>query len=262
MVISTGLRIKKFNGIYKMKYYCHYTIYLPPIHIPWLMRGLGFRLPKGSIIDVVFDNPSNPDACIKEMEVQKKSHLKDFVVFCEVSTEKYRMPNTNRALERFLKSDCDIFITPQDDQKIQGYNFIDNISNLYSQEKNIGIVSGRSGFKDLSFKGMFSSSFVFNNTTKWIGSGEYKAVNLINDGPLILSKEVVEIVGLFDMNMTVFYIEVDYAFMCKKAGLQNYVLGMEIVHETWGRERSSEVYKASYGFGGKDIAYLRKKHNL
>lgn len=244
-----------------MKFYCHYTIYLGSYHIPYLLKGIGFRLPKGSFVDIVMDNPNNPEECRITFENAKKLYIQGFNTSFEISNEKYRMPNTNRALRRFLESDYDIFITPQDDQKIQGCDFIENIENLY-KEKNIGIIGGRSGFDNMRYENMYSSSFVMTHHTKWLKSGEYRAVNLINDGALILSKETVKKIGLFDTNMTVFYIEVDYALRCTKAGLQNYVLGMELIHERWGKKEPSDVYKKEYDYGRKDLMYLKQKHGL
>ena len=95
------------------------------------------------VIDFVFDN------CTDESVYYFKNHniINTHQVVYFESDKKLRWPNTNDAIERFLKSDCDIFLSPQDDMKVQDKFILQNLENLYSRERNIGIVGMRDGIK-------------------------------------------------------------------------------------------------------------------
>lgn len=82
----------------------------------------------------------------------------------------------------------------------------------------------------------FSSNFSFNapNQATFLKSGEYKRVRHVNDGPLLLSRQTINKVGLFTEDMWMHYVDTDYSYRCLEAGLNNYVMGAEVIHEKWG----------------------------
>ena len=94
---------------------------------------------------------------------------------------------------------------------------------------------------------------------RWLQRGEYEKVKCINDGALLLSKETINQIGLFDESMNAFYIENDYCARCIKQGLTNYVMGAELIHLKLSCIES-ELYDADKDFGAIDLAILLSKH--
>lgn len=207
--------------------------------VQWLCKGIKYFIPKGSHVDIILDNCT--DKSKYWLENLGPYSLENYVFNFYESTISYRWQNTNEAIKRFLKTDCDIFLSPQDDQKIQDAFLIQNLKDLYDQNKNVGII----GMRDGIINGRFWSahhSLITDNTT-WLAAGDYLPVDEINDGPICLSRETIEKIGLFDTeNFISFYTDTDYSRRCTKAGLQNYVMGAEIVHEKWGNVQASTIY--------------------
>ena len=106
-----------------MKFYIHYCIWNKQAHIPWICEGIRKSISKGSIIDFVFDNCTDGSIeAFKHLIVAPPTQygsLHGYEVRYFDSLKKLRMPNTNDAIERFMKSDCSLFLSPQDDMKIQ-----------------------------------------------------------------------------------------------------------------------------------------------
>jgi len=244
-----------------MKFYIHYTIWNKSGHIPWICDGIKTSAPKNSIIDITFDNCiddsiKNFETCLRSRENEYGS-LKGFIVNYRNSEKKLRWPNTNDALERFMKSDCDLFFSPQDDMKIQDKFVYKNLENLYMIE-GVGMVGMRDGIV-MSTNQFYSSSHSpgGGHTTIWLRSGEYKEVDYVNDGPICLNKNAVEKVGLFDLEYWAHFGDNDYCFRATQNGLQNYVMGAEIVHEKWGNVQPSEVWNQEYSLHDHEV-YNRK----
>lgn len=240
-----------------MKAYLHYNIWNKSEHIEWIVRNISYFVPKNTVIDISFED------CIDgsyEIFNNCKGLLKDYEVISTITDKKYRMKNFNLAIDRFLKTDCDFIISPQDDQFIQDSNLINNLTNLFSSISNVGLVGMRDGFT-FDYKDYYSSNFSIKtpNFKKWLNSGEYQKVKSVNDGALAISKKTVNTVGLFDEKMNVFYIETDYCARCIKLGFDNYVMGSEFVHVKIGA-KNSEVYNPELKFGAIDLSILNSKH--
>ena len=248
-----------------MKFYLNYNIWNKESHIDILLRCIKYFIPPTVIIDFTFEDLKDSSLINFNNSNNTQKYLINHQYTATETSLKYRMKNINAAIERFLKTDCDVFIAPQDDQFIQDSRLLDNIRNLYSQENNIGLVGMRDGF-EYGYKNYFSSNFSISipsyNTT-WLKSGDYKCVDIVNDGPLVLHRKTIEKVGLFDAeNFNVFYIEDDYCLRCKKLGLRNFVLGGEILHMKFGSVLRSELYYPHLNFAAIDRSVLRRKHNV
>lgn len=247
-----------------MKCYLHYNIWNKESHIDLILRNINYFIPNNVFIDFTFEDLK--DASLRNFDYfnNQQKYLLNHKYRAEETKLKYRMNNINAAIERFLKTDYDIFITPQDDQFIQDSNFISNILNLYSKEENVGLVGMRDGF-DQSGKNYHSSHFSVSSpsfNTKWLKSGEYFEAFFLNDGPLVLHRNTIEKVGFFDTaNFSVFYLEYDYCFRSRNAGLKNYVLGTELLHMKFGNIINSEVYNLQFDYARKDRESLKRKHN-
>lgn len=220
-----------------MRIYLHYTLWNKAAHVPWICDGIRTTMPKDTVLDFVLDN------CTDSTEKNLRDCLTHggyggllgFKVLINQG-RKFRWPNTNDALVRFLKSDCTHFLSPQDDQQIQDKKIFENIASVPT----FGILGMRDG---IDWEGNYFSSNFSKGTDKttWLSSGDYKKVRFVNDGPIFISREVVERVGFFDEGFIAHYADNDYSFRCNDAGYDNYVMGAEIVHEKWGCKVCGEI---------------------
>lgn len=243
-----------------MKIFLHYTIWNKGTHVPWLVNGIRQTFPYGTELDFVMDNCTDDSRqnlinCIQS--ITGFPSLGNYKVRVFTGTKKYRWPNTNDAIERFMQSDCDLFVSPQDDQKLQNPFLMNDLFELYRREgiDSVGIVGMRDG---IDFAGkMHSSPFSTSKADHYLRPGEYRQVQIVNDGPICLSKQTVQKVGVFDTQFWAHYNDNDYCFRCESAGLKNFVMGCELVHEKWGNVQASEVW--SQEFSTHDYTVYRKK---
>lgn len=232
--------------------------------MPWILEGIRKSFPPGTIVDFVFENCTDESLNAFKQRINGPvgmyGTLRGFDVRYYESTKKLRMPNVNDALERFMKSDAALFVTPQDDMKIQDHYIVPNLIKLYSEQANIGIVGMRDGLRG----GMFYSSNHSpggsrdKNNTVYLKSGEYREVDQVNDGPLVLSKFAVDKVGYFDRELWAHYHEPDYCWRSEEQGLRNFVMGAEIVHEKFGCQTcgpvvQSEIWNQEYSSHDYDL---------
>lgn len=224
-----------------MKLYLHYTIWNKAAHVPWLCEGIRTAIPKDSKIDFVLDNCTDDTEknLATMMNVSGYGSLVGYNVQVHKSSTPYRWPNTNKAIKRFLESDCTHFLSPQDDQQIKDKFIVRNLEDLYLNER-VGMVGMRDGidFNGDYFSSMFSDA---GQNVRWLVAGEYMKVRYVNDGPICLSRDVIESVGLFDTEFIAHYADNDYSFRCLRSGFENYVMGAEIVHEKWGCKVCGEI---------------------
>ena len=245
-----------------MKIFLHYTIWNKEGHIPWICEGIKKSMPKNTVLDFVFDNPT--DNGVNQLQIymnlpaNEYGSLRGYKCHYYVSSKKLRWPNTNDAIERFMKSDCDLFLSPQDDMKIQDKFLVENLTKLYQENTEVGLVGMRDGLIGNDF---YSSCHSPGGTnTKYLRSGEYQKVDFVNDGPVCLNKRTVQKVGLFDTEYWAHFGDNDYCFRCNDLGLNNFVMGAEVVHEKWGSIEASEVWNQEYSNHDWEV-YRRKWPN-
>jgi GT2 family glycosyltransferase len=227
-----------------MKIFVHYTIWNKESMVQWFAKGIKYCIPPGSHVDFVLDNCTDSTKLIvSNLQSDPNFNLNEYVFNWYESDKKYRWQNTNDAIERFLQTDCTHFLSPQDDQKIQDSFIFQNLQMLYnSAPVKVGIIGMRDGITDGNYLSAHHSHKV-TSPQRWLRSGEYHPVEYINDGPVCLSRECIEAIGLFDVNNFIaFYTDQDYSYRCKQQGFQPYVMGAEIVHEKWGNVIASELY--------------------
>jgi hypothetical protein len=241
-----------------MRGYLHYNIWNKANHIDLILRGINYFVPKDTIIDISFEDCF--DNSIEIFDSLKNKYLEGYEVVVTKASRKYRMKNFNDAIERFMNTNCDFIVSPQDDQFIQDYNLFDNLKNLISTQ-NVGIIGTRDGFT-FDFREYYSSHFSVKTPqhVKWLKSGEYQKVKCINDGALIIPKSTISKVGLFDENMTAFYIENDYCARCIKGGFDNFVIGVELLHIKLFGAIASELYENNFDYANKDLQIFQSKH--
>ncbi len=217
-----------------MKLWICYVIWNKAAHIPWICEGIRLTMPKGTHVDFVLDNCTDQTEAHLNTVVNANGYggLEGYTVTIHKSTKQYRWPNTNDSIGRFLTSDCTHFFSPQDDQQIQDKFIFGNLEKLYSEADNIGFVGMRDGVTE---SGHFFSSCFSKPTpkTSWLKSGQYISVKYVNDGPICISRQTIQKVGVFNPDFIAHYTDNDYSFRCNKLGLTNYVMGAEIIHEKW-----------------------------
>lgn len=250
-----------------MKIYLHYNIWNKGAHVPWICEGLRWTMPKGTVIDWVLENCTDKTEENLRMCIDSKGYgmVSQFDNRIHISKKKYRWPNCNDALGRFMQSDCDLFLSPQDDQQIQDKHLISNLENLFkfaeTIQKKPGLIGMRDGIDGAGF--YYSSNFSKGtDKTTWLIPGEFRKCRHVNDGPIALTKEVVNKVGYFDEAYWAHYSDQDYSYRCNREGFQNFILGAEIVHEKWsckvcGEVQASEVW--SQEFSEHDYKVFRLK---
>jgi hypothetical protein len=137
-------------------------------------------------------------------------------------------------IERFLETDCDVLIVPQDDNRFQR-PLLPDLQKLWDiYGTSLGWISGRDGH-GLGYADMVCSPFSDSNSTKTkLPIGEYREVLMMNTGPVVYFRHVIEKVGLPDPDMP-WYWWSDYSLRCKQAGLTNILLSMSCLHEKFGR---------------------------
>jgi GT2 family glycosyltransferase len=198
--------------------------------------------PKDVIIDFVFENCTDSSY----QRLLNNDLVRTHIVRHFESTKKLRWPNTNDAIERFMQSECDIFLSPQDDMFLQDKFILLNLENLYMRERNVGIVGMRDGIVNGRFFSSCHSPGSDPHRTKYIKSGEYVHVEKVNDGPIALNKSTIKNIGLFDLEYWAHFGDDDYCFRCNEAGLRNFVMGAEVIHEKFGNVIQSEVWNDDY----------------
>ena len=168
----------------------------------------------------------------------KNISVKDFAspfpfIICN-EKEQFEHKCNNRLLNWLLNTEYDTLIVLHEDMLITGNTLITDIENLLTSEKNIGIIGGRDGF-GVGYSNMHSSPFSKSSYVKRLEIGEYHPCRLVNFGPIVYTRELVQKIGFLDEGYQFAYAEQDYALRAELFGLQNYVLGMDIEHEKFGK---------------------------
>lgn len=239
----------------------------------WLCSGL-YKSFKDKEVDIYFllDNPiDGTDQMFMDGTMDTilpKSRFNwHFTVHYGHPLEQFKFHLQNIGLKYGYENGYDWIICPQDDQKLEDPLLLQNIRKVYNDGRGpaatpqrIGLIGGRDGFDELDYKNAWGS--LFSHPTgigyKWLKNGDLASVNYLNDGPLCYHRSTIEKVGYHDEKFKVFMSELDYCRRCTKAGLQNYVLGMSVVHEKFGTLRSN-LYYQRHEISKHDADYFNKK---
>lgn len=148
----------------------------------------------------------------------------------------------------------------QDDQQVRGNRLLNDIDVLRAKYgETLGVVGGRDGFFG-GYKHMAGSTHSKSALRETeLNIGEFAPRPLINRGPVIYPRHVVEKLGGIDLaNFPVWYGEADYAARAYKAGFVNGVLGVDCDHAAYGQVLASRTYE---GQEAKDMAAFRRLHD-
>lgn len=163
----------------------------------------------------------------------------------------------NALLREFLNTDCQFAVIFQDDQRLRT-SMMPGLEALHAKP-NVGVVGGRDGYA-AGFVNMISSRWSESTgSVRRLEPNEIAECGFINTGPIVYSRRAVESVGLLDEGFTGFYSLDDYAARCTKAGLQNYVIGVDLDHKRFGRLMAT-WWAVNGDPAAQDLARLKSKH--
>ena len=150
----------------------------------------------------------------------------------KIHTENLFQLKTNNLLMKQFQTD--FLIIFQDDMVLTDNNFIENIIKIIDKYNgSLGIIGCRDGFEK-NYSEMVSSKFSGSTFPgcRTIESGEFVEKSMINIGPIVLSKKLIEKIGYFDEIYGIgAYEETEYALKCKYIhNLTNIVLGTDLIH--------------------------------
>jgi hypothetical protein len=149
--------------------------------------------------------------------------------------ERFEHNCNNTMIDYFMnKTDKDALIVLHEDMLIHTSSLLSDLDNLLTNETNIGFIGGRDGF-NWGYTDMWSSPFSKSKYKYLLDIGQYQKVKLVNFGPVVYTRKTVEKIGKLDAESYVYaYADQDYALKAASHGLNNYVIGMDVIHEKFG----------------------------
>ncbi len=162
-----------------------------------------------------------------------------------------------RLIERFMATNCDVLIVPQDDQRLEA-NLLPCVDALFEKHGDgVGVIGGRDGFFR-GYKNMCSSEWSESaDCVTRLKHGEYVARPYVNSGPVIYNRRLIEKIGMPDREFKAFYVWDDYAERASRAGFSNFVMGMDVTHGKFGRLSASKFYEPEVQKHDRDLLFKK-----
>ena len=244
-----------------MKYLIAVPVWNKEGMIEWMLRGLAENInPEEAEILFYFD------ACRDQSEENFKNLAPDILSEFKYSHFSGTSPQEERGchyllIDRFMKTDCDVMLVTQDDNRLQSQTILQDLTKLItSLGDQVGFIGGRDGY-NAGYQDMISSPFSASVLARSkLPIGGYALRDSVNPGPLVYCRSLVEILGNHNPVFKTWYWWDDYSLRAKAVGLQNAVLGMDILHMKFGSFAESETNKDLNGWAAKDLATLRSRH--
>lgn len=201
--------------------------------IEWHLRGISENFPQGTEVVFYFEackdgSEAQFDKLAPEILIGKKfskgsytEHLLEVGVHCWL-------------IDRFLESDCDVLVIPQDDNRFT-QSIMTSLHTLWDRYgTRLGWISGRDGY-GYGYSGMVCSPFSDSNATKrCLPIGDFEEVLMMNTGPVVYFRHVVKKVGKPDTSLPWFFWD-DLCLRCHENGMVNVLLSMPALHTKFGR---------------------------
>jgi hypothetical protein len=237
-----------------MKYMIGYPVWCKADMISWYMEGLQTNMHTHPFEkSVLFCFADCVDDSLRQYERYSKNILGEFRLLPSITLN--RKPGQkwiteseqhNALLKAFMEDgQCDALIVPQDDMKFNGnancragcevpvLSHVDRLFSLYG--KKLGCVTGR----DTYYSGFTESagSWWSNSNLKYrLKPGEFKEGYVVNRGPIVYPRHLVESIGYLDTeSYSVAFIETDYSARASESGFVNGAMGMDIIHAQFGK---------------------------
>jgi len=227
-----------------MKAYIGYGIWAKPDMVNWLFSGITENFPSDTHVGVFIE--AVDDDTDEAVQNGLWDHFEDCPNVRNLGTSKEHLLEHGvhaKLIEAFLKTDCHCLIIPHDDNRFQR-PLIPDLQKLWDKYgTNLGWISGRDGYSD-GYRDMVSSPFSQSTgaVKEALPIGEHREVKMMNTGPVVYFRHVIEKAGLPDPDMAWYWWD-DYALRCGAAGLTNILLSMDCLHEKFGRlSNNQELY--------------------
>jgi hypothetical protein len=246
-----------------MKHLVGYSIWNKAGAMPWLLGGIKETFTPDKV-DLLFvlDNPidGTDTELIDLLDREFKDWNHKVVVFNE---EKFKFPIQNWMMRYCMEMEYKSLIAPQDDQRLTDPQLLPNLEKLFEVYGTaLGCIGLRDGFGK-GYSGMFSSTWSESviSTVPRLQIGEYREVEMLNDGPLIYPLHLIKAIGYNDItNFKWFYIEDDYCMRALEAGYKNIVMGNSLIHHKV-RASFATIQYDNTEIVAADLAMLKQKWN-
>lgn len=192
------------------------------------------------------------DGCTDDSkEVFEKERIKLKNIETIDTSNLFQLRTNNILIKNF---DTDFLIIFQDDMVLRDPKFLDNILKVYEiYGDKLGIIGCRDGF-DETLSNMYGSEFsgsyqfgeLYGGRRIVLKSGEYKEKMMINIGPIIFTKKLVEKMGCFDETYDCGGLEeMEYSLKCTLEGLKTIVMGVDLIHSKFNHKNTKHVVHTS-----------------
>lgn len=173
----------------------------------------------------------------------------------------------NILLRHFMEhTDCDVMVAPQDDIRFNRPIHAELKALVEKYGPSLGVVGSRDGYSNFGYADMASSFWSRSSPPPklLLQHGEYAERTMMNSGPISYPRHVVERAGYLDEDFTAWFVWDDYGTRCAAAGLKNVILGMDVTHAPFGRQRKPWIYDTVggqvHGYNGRDAARYAEKY--
>lgn len=207
-----------------------------PDMIEWILSGIRENFPEGTHVSFYFEDNNYEDWAVYSKLVGVKGALEGFGSDADGAKGHILEHGVHRRfIERFMQTDFDVLIIPHDDNRFQR-PLLPDLEMLWERYgENLGWIGGRDGHGD-GYSNMVCSPFSQSTGAEKevLPIGEYREVKMMNTGPVVYFRHVVEKVGLPDADMEWYWWSA-MSMRCHNAGLTNILLSMDCLHEKFGR---------------------------
>jgi hypothetical protein len=217
-----------------MKAMIGYGVFQKPDMLRWMCEGIRDNFPRETLVKFFFEAEDSGGVHLSTL--RHHAYILNLNLMNPAATPEHILEHGvhRRLIEEFMGTGCDVLIVPQDDNRFQR-PLLPDLERLWDQYgTSLGWISGRDGH-GYGYADMVCSPFSDSNATKTaLPIGEHREVMMMNTGPVVYFRHVIEKVGLPDPDMP-WYWWTDYSLRCHTAGLKNILLSMDCLHEKFGR---------------------------
>lgn len=194
-----------------------YTVFRKENLIPEIVRGIIDCFDEGDEIIFLFDdcNDNSKEVAIREFE----KYNRKFIII-EPKEEQFEIKANNLILKAAAN---EIIVLFQDDMVCNDKNIKSKILKIMDiYKENLGLLGGRDGFNlrettfpEKAFDKVSSWTHIQGNTVM-LKEGEYAERTILNRGPIVFTKSLIEKVGYLDESFFPQWgDDMDYCFRCK-----------------------------------------------
>jgi hypothetical protein len=222
-----------------MKFTIGYSIYNKAHMMDDIIDGLSSNIREDADYIFIFDGCTDGS----EEVFDSLSHNLNGNISKYKTDNIFQLKSNNMMMDKFKTEFLIIF---QDDMVLQDQNFLSNIIKIYDiYNERLGIIGCRDGYEK-SYSNMIGSPHSESNR-EILEIGKFEERSMINIGPIILRKTLIEKVGKFDESYGVGgYEETEYALKCKyEHNLVNIILSIDIIHSKFEHKNKNKTKHTS-----------------